>query len=144
MIDIKYNVDSQKVTLMMKTLKDATKNSKMMAQLGIQASKDMSKNFDKQVDDKGNKWKDLSPLTKALRGIKSSNYKILMDTGKGRQMDFKPIGKGVKVGSSKDYMEYHDVGAGVPKRKWAYLTKEALNKLKTIITKFLNEEMRKL
>ncbi|MEM9149519.1 MAG: phage virion morphogenesis protein [Cyanobacteria bacterium P01_F01_bin.3] len=69
--------------------------------------------FEREIDPKGRKWKDISPKTRARKRAMGRIDKILQDTGTGRaSINYQASKFKVAVGTPLDYMADHQLGRG--------------------------------
>ena len=130
---------------------------KLLTEIGLQVESSIAKNFKKEEDSKGAKWKS------TIRG-----GRILQDKGNLRHIVSEVQGSSVKVGTTVEYGIYHQYGTGVygpkgtpivpvnakslhftigknnvftksvqgsPIREWLYISQEGKDKLHKLLEK---------
>ena len=138
---IEFKITDQSVRNKLNKLKLTLKQkTELLNRIAINIQKGLDGNFVNQQDSRKKKWVPLK-ADRLRKGKKKRSVKLLQDTGEGRRMDFQVNSQGAKVGTTKDYMQYHNTGTkrGLPKREWAYVSDDAEKKVITAMNRYLDK-----
>ena len=87
------------------------------------------------------RWKDLAPVTWALRAknkSKSANGKILQVTARLRRSIWRKTNRfGVTIGTNVNYAHKHQFGVGVPARPFLFVTRKDWTVIGRILTRHM-------
>lgn len=125
---IKISLNDHKAQQQLKAIAVQLKHPrKLYGVLGETLKKIHAERFKKEISPEGEKWKALSPTTKALKAKRGKSPKILRQDGYlGNKTAYNYDDHGVEFGSDAEYARLHQYGGqagrgrkvNIPQRKW--------------------------